>query len=234
VYDLVMSRPLEFGVGEFYHGYNRGNDKRTIFIDEQDKERFQKLLYLCNGQKALDFRAIPQGLDAYDYDKGERLVAIGSYSLMDNHLHLLMHEIVDGGISAFMQKIGTAHTMFFNKKYDRSGSLFQGPFKAKHLDSDEYLKHIFAYIHLNQIDLIESGWKEKKIRNMRKVIEHLESYKFSSLPDHLDIRRKENKILNLSYFPKYFETVEEVWDELGDWLEDGDYKGLAFAKARPS
>ena len=159
VYTLLMARGFEFAIDEFYHGYNRGNDKRAIFLDDDDKERFQKLLYLCNGTKALDFRAIPHGLSAYEHEVGEPLVAIGVYSLMSNHLHLLMKEIIVNGISIFMQKLGTAHTMFFNKKYDRSGSLFQGPFKAKHINNDRYLKYIYAYIHLNQVDLIEPGWK---------------------------------------------------------------------------
>ena len=109
--------------------------------------------------------------------------------------------------------------MYFNKKYDRSGGLFQGTYKAKHIDNDRYLKYIYAYIHLNAVDLIEPRWKERGIRNINKINEHLKNYKFSSLPDFVGPGRIESKILNKELFPKYFESPRDIWNDLNDWLD---------------
>jgi len=71
---------------------------------------------------------------------------------MPNHYHILASAKADGGLTKFMQKLATGYSMYFNKKYDRTGTLFEGRFKAKHADSDEYLKYLFSYIHLNPVD----------------------------------------------------------------------------------
>jgi len=121
-----MERKFSFSVDEFYHIYNRGVDKRLIFLDSFDHDRFLKLLYLCNGTKSVIMKSV-QDLslsDLYKIDVGDRLVSIGAYCLMPNHFHLLLKEIRPGGVSAFVMKICTAYSMYFNKKYERSGSLF--------------------------------------------------------------------------------------------------------------
>src|SRR3989344_8479117 len=144
----MATRSFSFAPGEFYHVYNRGNDKRNIFESDEDKIRFQKLLYLCNGTKALDLRELPLG-PAYHFDVGNRLTHIGAYSLMDNHFHLLLKEIAPGGISNFMLKLGTSHSKYFNLKYERTGGLFEGTFKGRHVTDDRHMQYLFAYIHLN-------------------------------------------------------------------------------------
>ena len=137
---------------------------------------------------------------------------------MSNHFHILAKEIEEGGLSAFMQKVGTAHTMYFDKKYDKSGGLFQGTFKAKHVDNDRYLKYIYAYIHLNAVDLVEPGWRERGLRNVVRVNEHLKNYRYSSLPDYIGTSRREAKILKKGAFPKYFSSPKDIWLELSEWL----------------
>ena len=157
-----MSRLINFfAIGEFYHIYNRGTDKRLIFKDNIDRNRFISLLYLCNSQSAIhrsNFNTSSLN-ELLNIPREEPLVDIGAYCIMSNHFHLLVHERIENGISLFMQKLSTAYTMYFNKRYERSGALFQGRFKAKHLDSDNYLKYIFAYIHLNPVEIIDNGWK---------------------------------------------------------------------------
>ena len=123
---------------------------------------------------------------------------------MPNHFHLLIKEKIEGGTSLFMQKLSTAYTMYFNKKYQKTGSLFGGRFKAKHLNSDEYLKYQFSYIHLNPISIIDSSWKNKKITNNKNAKEFLNLYKYSSYVDYLGNERLEKVILNKEFFPDYF------------------------------
>ena len=138
-----MSRNLEFGVGEYYHVYNRGTDKRKIFLDKGDHERFVKLLYVANSSKSVHLSNY-QGLALLEIPKGDPIVDVGAWVLMPNHFHLLLKETEDDGISEYVHKLLTGYSMYFNKKYHRKGALFEGPFNAKHLDTDEYLKYQYA------------------------------------------------------------------------------------------
>lgn len=151
-------RITPFVHGEFYHVYNRGTDKRPIFSDTHDWQRFQELLFLSNAAKPVNIREVRRvHADIYAFDTELPIVAIGAYCLMPNHFHMLLTPLVDGGVSKFMKKLCTGYSMYFNKKYERTGTLFEGPFKAKHADSDAYLKYLYAYIHLNPVKL----WSER-------------------------------------------------------------------------
>jgi len=118
-----MQRNLSFSVGEFYHIYNRGVDKRVIFLDSYDKDRFIKLLFMCNSEKPIIYRDI-KDITLGKLDLGDPLVSIGAYCLMDNHFHLLVKEIQENGLSKFMNKLLTGYAMYFNIKYDRKGALY--------------------------------------------------------------------------------------------------------------
>ncbi len=144
----MSTRNITFSVEEFYHIYNRGVDKRDIFLDDEDRDRFIRLLFVCNSFKPLIYKDV-RGFSFYEFDKGEEMVAIGAYCLMPNHFHILIREIKEGGTVKFMSKLLTSYSSYFNRKYDRTGTLFEGAFKASHLNRDEYLKYIFSYIHLN-------------------------------------------------------------------------------------
>ena len=212
-----------FAVGEFYHVYNRGTEKRLIFLDNTDRTRFLSLLYLCNNHSPIhrsDFINATLN-DLMIISREELLVDIGAYCLMPNHFHILLRERVNSGISIFMQKVSTAYTMYFNKRHERNGSLFQGRFKAEHLDTDNYLKYIFAYIHLNPIGIIDNGWKVHTIKNKTKINNHLSSYKFSSYLDYVDqdSRNSEGNILNKIVFPEYFQTPRHFKSYLQDWID---------------
>lgn len=212
-----MTRKFNFSVEEYYHIYNRGTDKRLIFLDEDDRQRFSKLLYLCNSERNIVFRDVPIGL-AYGYSRGDTFVDIGAYCLMPNHFHLLVREKKEGGISFFMQKISTAYSMYFNTKYGRSGGLFEGPFRATHADSDEYLKYLFSYIHLNPVKIIDSKWKENGISDREKAKQYVMDYRHSSYLDYMGIKREENSILNKNAFPDYFESIKEFSQTVEEWL----------------
>jgi putative transposase len=220
----MSTRTLSFSVGEFYHVYNRGNDSRSIFLDDADRDRFIKLLYVANGAKPFVFRDFPIGVPYVNFDRGEPIVAIGAYCLMANHFHLLLKEIGEDGISKFIGRVFTSYSSYFNKKYGRTGKLFEGVFKAKHLDTDEYLKYIFSYIHLNPVKIIDPNWKENGVFDRDKAKQYLEGYKYSSYLDYIGGIRIENAILNKAEFPEYFANFKEFDVFIDEWLSFGEYK----------
>lgn len=215
-----MTRNIKFAPEEFYHIYNRGVDKRIIFLDDKDRDRFISLLYLCNNTELIrisDYRNTKLNT-ILSISRGEQLVSIGAYCLMSNHFHILLREEVEEGVSLFMQKVSTAYTMYFNMKYKRTGSLFAGRFKAQHAGDDNYLKYLFAYVHLNPVKLIEPKWREEGILNGKKVIKFLSSYRYSSYLDYKGTDRIEKVILEMDSFPEYFQNPADFEDHINDWL----------------
>jgi putative transposase len=214
-----MGRGLSFAQGEFYHVYNRGTDKRRVFCDNYDYQRFLGLLYLCNQDKRIELtRSGIAGV--FDMVRiGEPLVSIAAYCLMPNHFHLLIKEINVGGVSLFMQKLTTAHTMHFNKRRARPGALFESSFKARHVDNDIYLKYLIAYMHLNPIKLIDPQWKERGIRDLSEAQMYLESYTYSSYLDYSGIKRPEQAIIDTSALPAYFDSSIDFQMSVTEWLK---------------
>ena len=214
-----MERKFNFSIEEFYHIYNRGNGKMNILLNKRDRERFMLLLFVCNNVDHVVIKDLPQGLPLGKIKRGETLVDIGVHCLMPNHFHLLLHEKIEGGITKFMSKLSTAYSMYFNKKYERTGGLFEGTFKAEHADHDNYLKYLFAYIHLNPIKLIELNWKEVGIKNKKSVKKYLKEYKYSSYVDYLGEDREEKLILNKEAFPEYFKEFKDFEDFIDEWID---------------
>lgn len=147
--------------GSYYHVYNRGVEKRKIFMDKREYLRFLETLNY--------YRLSPQPMKLSDYRRGiikhkkiesqEEIVRILSFCLMPNHFHILIQQLKDGGISEFLRKVADSYTKYFNIKHERVGSLFQGPFKARIIESDEYLLQLTKYIHRNSFPLVE--WEGK-------------------------------------------------------------------------
>jgi len=215
-----MSRSITFAPEEFYHCYGRGTEKRKIFLNNKDYERFLALLFVCNSTERIHLSDYKERSfdELFEINRKDTLVDIGAYCLMSNHFHLLLHEKIDNGISLFMQKIMTAYTMYFNKKYERTGSLFESRFRAEHADSDKYLKYLFSYIHLNPAKIIDPKWKEEGIKNKKETINFLRDYKYSSYIDYLNFSRPQGVILNETAFPLYFDTKDKFEEEIFDWL----------------
>ena len=144
-------RNIAFANGEYYHVFNRGVDKRIIFNDKSQQDFFFKRLQLLNTTDNSKYFNNQRNKHK-DQDVngiGDQLVSIVAYSLLPNHYHLLLKQEVDNGISQFMQRLGTSYTMFFNQQEKRSGSLFQGKFKATHLSGEYALSTVSAYVNLN-------------------------------------------------------------------------------------
>jgi putative transposase len=219
----MSTRFVTFSEREFYHVYNRGTDKRIIYQSTSDYDRFLELLFLSNNDKAFNSREVKKVCEnVYEYPRGNQLVALGAYCLMPNHFHLLVTPLVDGGLTKFMGKLMTGYSMYFNKKYERTGALFEGAFKAKHADSDEYLKYLFSYIHMNPVSLTNKNWKEEGINNQEEIFEIIREYRYSSLGDHLMIGRDSEALLNKEVFPEYFLNKKDVEKEIFSWLTYGE------------
>lgn len=164
-------RKVPFVEKEFYHIYNRGVDKRKIFSDKNDLERFFVSMQEFNTIKPIG------SIYEKSFDKTKRvakpLIEFIAYCLNPNHFHFLITQLEERGIEKFMHRLGTGYTKYFNEKHSRSGALFQGSFKANHIDSNEYLLHSSVYVNLNykvhklnpRIHLFKSSWDEYRNRN---------------------------------------------------------------------
>ncbi len=218
----MSTRTIKFSEGEYYHVYNRGTDKRTIFLDTKDYRRFLALLYVCNSTRAVDMTAhFQEGksfMELFITERNDILVDIGPYCIMPNHFHILVREKVEGGLTKFMSKLATSYSMYFNKKNKRSGVLFEGKFKAKHANTDEYLKYLFAYIHLNPVKIIDPEWKKNGIADRDGAKKYLAEYTYSSYLDYMGTNRIEGKILNRDAFPEYFGEFKEFSQFIEEWL----------------
>lgn len=211
-------RKVNLVEGEYYHIYNRGNSKQKIFHDNEDYFRFMSLMYACNSKNNFRIFGLNKEESPYDFERGRQIVSIGSYCLMPNHFHILITQTEEKGISKFMQKLTTAYSMYYNKKYKRTGGLFEGKFKSEYVDNDKYFKYLFSYIHLNPVKLIQKDWKEIGVTNKKEAVEYLSKYQYSSYQDFLGIKRVQNKILNIKDFPKYFPHKESFIKEIFEWL----------------
>jgi len=217
-----MTRLIKFTPGEYFHIYNRGTNKMNIFLNDFEYNRFKKLLYLVNSKNTIKFSDIEtkktSPCPTWTIERGQTLVDIGAYCLMPNHFHLLIKSKGEKDTATFLQRLLTSHSKYFNIKYNRSGSLFQGKSKAIHIIGDNYLKYIFSYIHLNPIKIIQGDWKENGINNISLAKEYLDSYEYSSYFDFLGRKRGESKILELSNFPDYFYQKNSFSKEIIEWL----------------
>lgn len=187
-------RKEEFINGEIYHITLRAIDNNLIFKDIDDYYRGIFSIYEFNNTQPIKIRerrkirarlkkaaAAPSCV----VDKRDRPVDILLFCLMPNHIHLLTKQLKSGGIEKFMRKVGTGYAGYFNKKYNRKGYVFQNRFSAVRIKNQEQLKTVFVYIHTNPIALAEPNWKEKGIKNPKKIIKFLKNYKWSSYLDYL-------------------------------------------------
>ena len=163
-YNIRMTRPLRIQFpGAIYHVMNRGNEKRAIFNDDKDRERFLTIL--------------SQSIKTYNID-------LYCFVLMKNHFHLLL-ETPLGNLGEFMRQFNISYTFYFNQQHDRVGHLFQGRYKSILVEKDYYLTTVSRYIHLNP----SKTTTENKLEH-KQQLQHLLSYKWSSLPGYLNFSRQ--------------------------------------------
>ncbi len=153
----------------WYHITCRGNERRQIFGDDFDRKKL--LEYLSDSQKLYE-------------------VELHAYVLMSNHFHLII-KTRQANLQKFMQRFNTSYTMYYNRKYRRSGHLYQGRYKAILVEADEYLLELSRYIHLNPVKI--KKYRKLSIPEQGKT---LQEYKWSSFCGYVQLRCRED---NVSY-----------------------------------
>ncbi len=162
-------RKIHFENGKYYHIFNRGVDQRTIFLNEKDLKRFLKSMKEFNNVDPIgsiyEAELRNKRFGNLVSKNSSKVVNFICYCLNPNHFHFLIQQLEERGIEKFMHRLGLGYSKYFNEKYKRSGSLFQGTFKATHINSDDYLLYLSAYINLNNRvhgvkNMYNSSWKE--------------------------------------------------------------------------
>ncbi len=200
-------------IGDIAHICNRGVDKRKIFSDHSDYERFRNNLFLLNNEEG-KLRTKHKNLFDSNIKLPERkkLVEIFKWSLLPNHYHLLLYENVDGGIIEFTKRLGNAYTKYFNIRHgDRSGYLFQNSAKIVSIGNEAHFPYLPIYIDLNAKDLF-AGLPEE-------IFDSLKAYKWSSMKEYFG-KGNERLIINSDLFYEVFNTDKERYTK--------DLKGFLF------
>jgi putative transposase len=192
----MFDRYISLVNGEIYHVISRGAADSLIFRDDNDYYRGIFSLYEFNTSNSVEIRRRREKRENFKaklrgsqtsadifVDDRDNLVEIMAFCFMPNHIHLLIRQLKDNGITNFMKKLGTGYANYFNKKHSRIGHLFQGRFKAVHINDDEQLKIVFAYIHSNCVSLMQPKWKEVGIKDLKETNNFIEIFKWSSYGD---------------------------------------------------
>ena len=186
-YNILMpSRNIikEYLEGGAYHIYNRGINRQVIFSEPRDYKFFLYLLklYLSPiGTVKFKDDQIPRIRKNF-YEKIDLLC----YCLIPNHFHLLVKQVGEKDIAEFMRCVMTSYSIYFNRKYDRIGTLFQGRYKAVLIEDDNYLLHLSRYIHMNPLSLTEESQQGRTLQG--PSLEKLCEYDYSSYADFLGKR----------------------------------------------
>ena len=217
-------------VGEIYHIYNRGVEKRNIFMKDSDRIRFLYSLLVFNNMEGADserhsFEPKMSKLSEVELRSETPLVKILAFVLMPNHYHLMIEKVEENGITEFMRKVGTGYTNYFNKKYDRVGPLFQGKFKSVIVKEQQHFIYLPYYIHLNPLSLIEPEWKNSKILKNKETLSFLENYPWSS---HMDYSGRANipNLLDMNFLNEVFGSREQYQSGIVEWLEESSDKEI--------
>ena len=204
-----------FANNEFYHIYNRGTDKRNIFADDYDLERFFQCMREFNSLEPIgsiyEYSFLKDKLGSRASKKGN-LVNFIAYCLNQNHYHFILQQVSNKGIEKFMQRLGTGYSKYFNNKYRRSGVLFQGKFKARHIDSNEYLLHLSAYVNLNNrvhrlgSRASKSSWDEYINEKHNLCKKHIIVDQFKKIAEYKDFA--ESSLKDILSRKKLFKELE--------------------------
>lgn len=198
--------------GEYYHIFNRGNEKRNIFTQPRDCKRFLQTFYYYQftGPKPSFSKYAKSDLNSFKPDLEKKLVKVLCYCLMPNHFHFLIKQLKSNGISNFLSQISNSYTKYFNTKYTRIGALLQGVFKNVRIETDEQLIHVSRYIHLNPV---VSGLVKKP-----------EEYKWSSYLEYITQNPSVcsisiDEVLGLFSSPRKYQEFVEAQIDYGTTLE---------------
>lgn len=194
---------------QYYHLYNRGVDKRTIFFDNSDRHRFIDALRLARLSNSPKLSWLKKQIKIGNISLGEAqrleekygppLLDIVAYSLMPNHFHFQVKELIKEGVSKFFRKLGTSYVMYFNIKHERTGRLFESQYKSVLIKTDEQLIHLSRYIHANPFLSSKIDVSLKQLR----------TYPWTSLPDYLGTRKQ--TFCDPTEVMAFFKTSDDYW-----------------------
>jgi putative transposase len=226
---MIYQRPKLVN-DEYYHVVVRAVGDTVVFVDESDFYRGIFSIYEFNNSEPVEIwerrRArnifkknvgrLTSHISEYP-DERDRLVDVLVFSFMPNHLHLILKQLKDNGITEFMKKVNGGYAKYFNEKYQRIGHLFN-KFRAVHIKDDNQLRNAFVYVHTNLISLIEPGWKEKGINNPDKVIEFLENNKRHSYVDYIG-KKAFPSVTQRDFFLEFMGGLEGCKAGIDDWVK---------------
>lgn len=191
----MARRKVNFYKGSYYHIYNRGANRESIFRSNENY-----LFLLRRFGEALAGKSI----------------AVIAYCLMPNHYHFLLRQDGETIISDLMQETFNSYSKAFNKMYNRTGTLFEGPFKSIHVDKNNYLIHLCRYIHRNPLEA--------------DLVNNLTEWPFSNYPEW--IGKRSGRLVDLALIKSYFMTAESyrefVLDCSIDKKKPGDLSNYLF------
>lgn len=206
-------RTEPYAVGSYLHVVKRGARGLPITRDLSDQWRFVRLLYYLNDEYKNEIWERDAAYGSLferpsDWPRKKPLVRIVAWTLMPNHFHLILQEIREGGVSKFMQKLCNSMTTHFNLKYAESGSLFQGSYKSRTIDSDAYLRYVLAYVMVkNVFEMYPEGYDAAVADFDTAWGWALSKYKFTSLKDY--VSREESPILSSAHvWSDFFDSKE--------------------------
>ena len=199
-------RNIEISVDECYHIYNRGAQKRITFHNSSDYVRFLFLILFF--QSPIVFGQISRPVHhfvkhrVFDIDTEDisqitnnQYVELIAFCLMPNHFHLILKEVEENGVARYMQRVLNGYTKYYNTKYEVSGHLFQGPYKAVHVEDNDQLLYLSTYVHRNVRELPQ--WKNRE-----------QKYEWSSYQDYVR-KNRWGKILSTDLILEQFKTTDE-------------------------
>src|SRR3989344_1382179 len=214
--NIMSKRKVQFVKNNIYHIYNRGVHKNDLYLSDADYQRWEKLLawsanysysYSLYLQRLLQIEERAGETEAFiksfaeNYKYSFPLVEILAYVEMPNHYHLILEQTEDDGISRFMQKLSTAYAMYFNERYDVSGSLFQSKFQAVEVITDEQLVQLLRYVLNNPL-------------NAKLVKSNYMIYKWSSLSEYTG--EKQSEIISTKRLPSFFSDRQKLINFLNE------------------
>ncbi|MCX6786511.1 MAG: transposase [Candidatus Kaiserbacteria bacterium] len=199
-------RNVQISIGEYYHVYNRGTQKKIIFHDTSDYSRFLFLILFFQSDIVFDqiSRRVRRFVQHRVFDIGaedvtkiikNRYVELTAFCLMPNHFHLILKETQENGIARYMQRVLNGYTKYYNTRYRVSGHLFQGPYRAIHIEDDDQLLYLSTYIHRN-------------VRGLQQWKSNEQKYEWSSYQDYID-KSRWDKLLSTEVVLGQFKTASE-------------------------
>ena len=217
-------RDFEFQIGDYCHVFNRGAGKQVIYQDQNDYKRFYQSLFLFNsatfkntgGHTDMRDDVLLEMIDKSEPER-EPFVEIISYCLLPNHFHLLLKQVRPDGIPIFLHKLSMGYSKYFNLRHKRSGTLYEGTYKAVLVEREGHLEHLPRYIHLNALDTTSVDWRNHPVNDWSRVKMILDSYPWSS--HHVYAGGQEPlRVIHTAEIKKWFPETDAYWNYIKEWV----------------